>query len=199
MRVYRHTAIKTQKTIVIHTGMETHNHMWHTYRHPPLHTHTHFTLYSLKSPIKLLFSKHNSRGSRIPCANRTWWRAKKKKEKTVWCGAASHSLMTSPERYAALVFPLPSSPSSPHTCTESETERGEGELSSSFASAAPPAYTSNLGHVQGRHNPSHHSSTRAKFKNPALMQTVRKCSFCIHRELPALEPKAFHLSAVLLK
>lgn len=105
--------------------------------------------------------------------------SRERKERTVRCAAASHSLMTSPERYAALIFPLPCLH---HTHTHAERERGL--LSSLFvspaaAAAAAPAYTSNLGHVQERHNSSHHSSTQAKFRTRCnvLMQTMSKYIF----------------------
>lgn len=75
-------------------------------------------------------------------------------------------------------LPPASSPSYPHTCTQRQRE----ELSSSFvrlaaAAAAAPAYTCNLGRVQGRHNSSHHSSTHAEFKNrtPCSQTHSRKC------------------------
>lgn len=106
------------------------------------------------------FSKRTSRGSRIPSARR-------RNEKRVRCAAAGHSVMTSPEQ-----------------------GEGEGEwLSSLFVSpAAAPAYTSNLGHVQGRHNSSHHSSTQAKFRTRPhpLMQTMKKYIF-VNMKLPSVD------------
>lgn len=62
--------------------------------------------------------------------------------------AAGQRLMTSSPPYAVLFFvfiPL-----------------SFVRLAATVASAS--AYTSNLGRVQGRHNSSHHSSTRAEFK-----------------------------------
>lgn len=89
--------------------------------------HTHFTLYSLKSPIKLLFSKHNSGGSRIPCANRTWWRERKKRKQcdvvllaTVWW---PHQSATRHSSSPCLVSIIPT-----HMHRERDRERGRGAV-----------------------------------------------------------------------
>lgn len=65
------------------------------------HTYTH-TCTARSNPL----CSPNVQYSRIPSALRRWWRAKKNSNNKKWCGAVSHSLMTSPQSYAALIFPL---------------------------------------------------------------------------------------------
>lgn len=149
------------------------------------HTYTH-TCTARSNP---LFSP-NVQYSRIPSALRRWWRAKKNSNNKKWCGAVSHSLMTSPQSYAALIFPLLHVHHT-HTQWDTHTHRERKALSSSFtspAASAAPAYTHNLGHVQGRHNTSHHSSTQAKFRTgPMCSHKPREMHFCKQKRTPTLQ------------
>lgn len=78
-----------------------------------------------------------------------------------------------------------------HIHSETHTHRERKALSSSFtspAASAAPAYTHNLGHVQGRHNTSHHSSTLAKFRTgPMCSHKPREMHFCKQKRTPTLQ------------
>lgn len=130
--------------------------------------HTFLTTCSLYA---LKFPKNSS--SRIFCANKSW-RIKKRKQ----CDAVLLATMWWPQQGATERSSSPCLVSSyPHTCTHRKRER---------ARSCPPHlcallplllllqnYASNLGHVQGRHNSSHHSSTQAKFKTRTPMPSCK--------------------------
>lgn len=83
---------------------------------------THIYTHTCTARSNPLFSP-NVQYSRIPSALRRWWRAKKNNNNKKWCGAVSHSLMTSPQSYAALIFPLLDLHHT-HTLRHRERERG---------------------------------------------------------------------------
>lgn len=86
------------------------------------HIHTH-TCTAHSNPL----CSPNVQYSRIPSALRRWWRAKKNSNNKKWCGAVSHSLMTSPQSYAALIFPLLHVHHT-HTQWDTHTEREKGTV-----------------------------------------------------------------------